>query len=100
MDLYSPEDDEINQQVVELLITSGYESSVSIGGSRIGTKSFWYSTKTGIEIDFKFSPREFARDNIWINYCLQLVKTSNDYQFQDSDCFSGSNNFICEAIEN
>lgn len=97
MDLFSPENDDINQQVIQLLENEGIAAGVSVGGSRIGTKCFWYSTKTGLEIDYKFRPREFTRDNIWNDYCLQLVKISNTYQFQDFDCYSSSKHFVCEV---
>jgi hypothetical protein len=93
MDLYSPV--EINEQVIEILEKAN-ASSVSLGGSRIGTKCFWYSTSTGLEIDYKFQSREFTRDNIWNEYCLQLFKTSNSYQYQDVDCYASSKHFICE----
>lgn len=98
MDLYSPQTDETNQQIFEMLEdrTEGHEAGVSIGGSRIGTTCFWYSTKTGLEIDFKFRQKEFTRENVWNEYCLQFVKTSNKYQFEDVDCYLSSKHFLCE----
>lgn len=97
MDLYSPQSHKMNQEIIEMLDNAGYTSTVSIGGSRIGTKCFWYSTKTGLEIDFKFKPREFTRQDIWAEYCLQLVKVLDKYQYQDVDCYQGSKHFICES---
>jgi hypothetical protein len=98
MDLYSPQSDEINLQMIEILENAGYDAGFSLGGSRVGTKSFWYSTKTGLEIDFKFRPRESTRENIWENYCLGLVKIFKKYQYQDVDCYTliGNKHFVCE----
>jgi hypothetical protein len=98
LDLFSPDNSETNQQLFNLLEDYGLNSaaSIAIGGSRFGTKCFWYSTKTGNEIDFKFSPKDFTRDNIWNNYCLQLVKHNKVFKFQDVDCYENSDFFICE----
>lgn len=99
MDLYSPDDTETNQQVMEILENAGIYNAFTVGATRFGSKCFWYSTRTGVEIDFKYSPKDFSRDS-WTNYCLEMRPNKlNGFHFQDVDCYSPSEAFICEYKE-
>lgn len=89
MDLYSPGSRKVNEQIFKILSKNGYNSTVAVGGSRIGSDCFWYSTKTGLEIDFNDEP---AKTNA---NCLQIF----GHGFKAIDCASGSNRFLCEALE-
>lgn len=89
MDLYSPGNNKINQQVFKLLAKSGLNSTIAVGGSRIGTDCFWFSTKTGQEIEFN---EEAAGSK---SNCLQMYIDG----FKAIECDSGSSRFLCEALE-
>lgn len=91
MDLLSPETPEVNQQVFALLKNEGYNSSIAVGGSRIGAESFYYSLKTGEEIDLRVENDE--------GMCLQLVINSGDYNFEGVGCEFPTDEFLCESSE-
>lgn len=89
MDLFSPTSSTVNQQVKMILNQSGYNSTIAVGGSRIGSDCFWYSTKTGLEIEFNDEP---AKSN---KHCLQLDVDG----FKAIECDTGSSRFLCESLE-
>lgn len=89
MDLYSPGSNKVNDQIFKFLSKVGVNSTVAVGGSRIGTEVFWFSTKTGKEVDFNAEPTQSNAN------CLQLVIK----EFKAINCDSGSSRFMCESLE-
>lgn len=90
MDLFSPKSKDDTNQIVQFLENQKLESSFFIGGSRIGTEAFWYSTKTGHEIEVD------PESKVWSTRCLGLFKTGEKYEYYSLACDEG-NNFICES---
>lgn len=91
MDLFSPENFTVNQQVIEILQNEGHNSTIAIGATRIGTESFWYSSKTGVEVDVKV-----VNDG---KLCLHLVNSSGDYEFKSVSCIDPTEEFLCESTD-
>lgn len=89
MDLYSPGNIKVNEQVFKVLNKNGYNSSIAVGGSRIGTDCFWFSTKTGQELEFNDEPVASNAN------CLQLDAQT----LVAIKCDSVSSRFLCEALE-
>lgn len=95
MDLYSPDNGDVNLQLIDWLDATDYQSTFWVGGSRIGTSCFWYSSTTGYEIDsslFRVSGNFDYREK-----CLQFTK-SNSYAISTCNC-DYSSNFICQVRE-
>lgn len=85
MDIYSPQTKEFNRRFFSELMT-GYSLSFPVGVTRVGTDIFWYSSKTGLEFDYKS----------YSNECLQLTAS----KFLEVECNTREyQHIICESIE-
>lgn len=96
MDLYNPQFDDINQLIIQSLKDLKLDAPVAVGASRIGTKAFWYSMKTGVEVKADLPASDDGlnclglteRDNLTAIYCDDHDGSRVHYE---------AKHFICEV---
>jgi hypothetical protein len=96
MKLYNPDDIKANNFTVAALeaieLPSNQHISIAVGATRIGTKTFFFSTKSGREIENV----EMQRSD---DLCLGLVKASYSREFGLASlrCDGIYVDFLCET---
>ena len=78
---------------------SWFDQYTHVGGMTLkgGSRSEWYWVNSGARINYPIKWGKGEPDNDSGEYCLSIVKSGNNFYFNDIMCEKGSNlKFICQ----